>query len=146
MFWLQHSTSTNTGVAPAISIAFAAAIKLWLTVITSSPEPIPNALSVKNNPEVQLVTATQLEFLNLSHNFFQIVRTSDPVSAILKREQPQLNLFPLARGRALSKVIFDPFLGFSKARFLFISIPHQCLVQTLCLVVCVKSFSKKYNN
>src|SRR5215470_2010510 len=45
-------TSTNTGVAPVITMAPAVATKLLGTVITSSPAPTPRAFRAKNSASV----------------------------------------------------------------------------------------------
>ncbi len=45
-------TSTNTGVAPAITIAPAVATKLLGTVMTSSPGPTPRARRAKKSASV----------------------------------------------------------------------------------------------
>ena len=58
MLPVSGSTSTNTGVAPACRIAFAVAMNVIGVVMTSSPGPISDAFSERNNALVQLDIAT----------------------------------------------------------------------------------------
>jgi hypothetical protein len=53
------STSTNTGVAPTPLTASAVAMKVFGTVMTSSPGPIPRAAITKCNAVVPLLIVMQ---------------------------------------------------------------------------------------
>ena len=44
---VSSSTSMKIGVAPVIEIASEVAMKVWATVMTSSPGPMPSARSVR---------------------------------------------------------------------------------------------------
>ena len=55
---LDGSTSTNTGVAPAPTMALTVAKKVCETVITSSPGPTPIAFRASSSAVVPLETAT----------------------------------------------------------------------------------------
>ena len=52
-------TVTNTGVAPACTIAAALAAKVIEGTITSSPGPMPREINAKCNATVPLETATE---------------------------------------------------------------------------------------
>ena len=58
MFNVQGSTSTKTGVAPAWRMELAVAMKLRDGQMTSSPLPIPAAISARVNAAVQFEVAT----------------------------------------------------------------------------------------
>jgi hypothetical protein len=60
MFQVRGSMSTKTGVAPASAIISPVATKVNGTVITSSPRPMPSAMSAMRSVSVPLDAAMQL--------------------------------------------------------------------------------------
>src|SRR3989338_4010747 len=62
--------SQNTGLAPVRTIDSAVAIKVQTEVITSSPGPMPQALSARNSASVQEFTPTVYGHLRRKENSF----------------------------------------------------------------------------
>src|SRR5512138_3578069 len=78
MFHVAGSISTKTGIAPQCRMAFAVAMNEWLTVITSSPAPMPNATRATCNAVVQLETAQACDAPTASANSCSNAATSGP--------------------------------------------------------------------
>ena len=70
--------STNTGLAPAVTIDPTVAIKVYGTVITSSPAPILSAFNVKSKASVPLPTLMAYFAPVLFAKFFSHKSTSLP--------------------------------------------------------------------
>jgi len=70
--------STNTGVAPVETIADTVGMAVLVTVITSSPEPIPKAFSAKNIAFVPLSQPTPYFTPTYCAYLFSKLRTDSP--------------------------------------------------------------------
>ena len=76
---LSGSTSANTGVAPALTTQDTLARKVRGVTTTSSPGPMPRALSATSSASVPLASATACAVPAQAANSFSNSRHSVPV-------------------------------------------------------------------